>query len=93
MKATIQEITNAIDTKIRPGLIRHGGDLNIVDFQGGVLEIELFGTYRNSPSSYFIIEEIIKNALVGLVEEVHITNSMDEPLLTFAKSIFHKKKP
>lgn len=93
MKATIQEITDAIETKIRPGLIRHGGDLNIVDFQEGVLEIELFGTYRNSPSAYFIIEEIVKSALVGLVEEVHVTNSMDEPLLNITKTILHKRKP
>lgn len=92
MKATIKEISDIIETKIRPGLIRHGGDLSIIDFQNGTLRIELMGTCRNCPSAHFTIEEIVKTAMNGLVEAVHVINSIDEELLNTARSIIQKKE-
>jgi len=90
MKATIQEITTVLDTKIRPSLQRHGGDLSVIDLNEGILKIELTGNCSNCPSVHFTIEEIIKAALNGFVEEVHVVNTMDEDLLNLAKSILKK---
>lgn len=92
MAATLQEITNVVNECIRPRLLSHGGDLSIVSFEDGILRIEMKGACRNCPSAQLTLEETVKTALDGLVDDVRVVTTIDEELLNFAKSILNKNK-
>ena len=93
MKATLTEITSVVDEKIRPRLQEHGGDLSIIDYEDGILRIELRGMCKNCPSAMMTLEDTVKAALDGLVEDVRVVANIDDDLLNYAKTILNTHKP
>jgi Fe-S cluster biogenesis protein NfuA len=67
MKAKVQA---AID-KIRPMLQRDGGDVELVDVQGGIVTVRLTGACRGCPMSQMTlkngIEKLLKREVPGVV--------------------------
>lgn len=92
MSATLKEILSVVDEKIRPKLHAHGGDISIIDYDNGFLRVEMKGMCKNCPSAMITLEDTVKAALDGLVEDVCVVATVDEELLDFAKSILKKKR-
>lgn len=63
-KTKIEQINSALNT-IRPSLIAHGGDAEILDFKNGVLTLKIKGACSNCPMAFYtfgtIIEEMLKS--------------------------------
>ncbi len=93
MEATLNEITRVVDEKIRPRLQAHGGDLSIISFEEGILRIKLHGACSTCPSAQLTMEETVKAALDGLVEDVFVVTTINDDLLNYAKTILNTHKP
>lgn len=93
MEATLNEITRVVDEQIRPRLQAHGGDLSIISFEEGFLRIKLHGACSTCPSAQLTMEETVKAALDGLVEDVFVVTTINDDLLNYAKTILNTHKP
>ncbi len=92
MRATLEEILGVVDENIRPRLQSHGGDISIIGYENGILHVEMKGMCRNCPSAMITLEDTVKAALDGLVDDVRVVATIDKELLNFAKSILNKEK-
>ncbi len=88
----LKQIELVVENKIRPYLQKHEGDIVIRGYDNNCLTIGLIGACKNCPSAQITMEEIVKSALNGLVDEVKVVNTIDEDLLNLAKSILNKSK-
>lgn len=90
----IKKIEHVLDQYVRPKLKEHYGDVAVLGFQDGVLEINLKGQCSNCPSAKFTVEDLIEKEIkkhVPEVERVELINSVSDELLDFAKKILNKE--
>lgn len=67
MKEQVQEVIN----KLRPYLLRDGGDVELVDVdEDGIVQIRLMGACGNCPSSMITLKAGIERALTTEVPGV-----------------------
>jgi Fe-S cluster biogenesis protein NfuA len=68
MKAQVQEVLD----KLRPFLLRDGGDCELVDVEDGIVKLRLLGACGSCPSSTITLKAGIERALLeevpGIVE-------------------------
>ena len=68
MKQQVQEVLD----KLRPFLLRDGGDCELVDIEDGVVKLRLLGACGSCPSSTITLKAGIERALLeevpGVVE-------------------------
>ena len=62
--ALMREIHRVIEERIRPQLLRHNGDMEIVNFSDGVLRFRLTGHCAGCPSADLTTEELVQAELV-----------------------------
>ncbi len=58
-KEDVQEVLN----KLRPFLLRDGGDVQLIDVEDGVVQLKLMGACGNCPSSAITLKAGIERAL------------------------------
>ncbi|GAE93993.1 NifU-like domain protein [Gracilibacillus boraciitolerans JCM 21714] len=64
--AQVQEVLN----KLRPFLLRDGGDVELVEVEDGIVRLRLMGACGNCPSSTITLKAGIERALMAEVPEV-----------------------
>ncbi|PSL44456.1 modular FeS cluster scaffolding protein NifU [Salsuginibacillus halophilus] len=68
MSAQVQEVLD----KLRPFLLRDGGDVELVDIEDGIVKVRLMGACGSCPSSTITLKAGIERALIeevpGVVE-------------------------
>lgn len=62
----IDEVIN----QLRPFIMRDGGDVQLVDFEDGIVYVRLFGACVTCPSSYITLKAGIEHALKQEFPEV-----------------------
>lgn len=62
--ALMREIQRVIEERIRPQLLRHNGDMEIVSLSDGVLRFRLTGHCAGCPSADLTTEELVQAELV-----------------------------
>ncbi|MDK6863789.1 MULTISPECIES: NifU family protein [Nosocomiicoccus] len=71
-KDTMYEQVDAVLDKLRPFLLRDGGDVELVDVEDGVVMLRLLGACGTCPSSTITLKAGIERALLeevpGFVE-------------------------
>ncbi|SDO42489.1 NifU family protein [Alkalicoccus daliensis] len=60
MEAQVQEVLD----KLRPFLLRDGGDVELVDIEDGVVKVRLMGACGSCPSSTITLKAGIERALL-----------------------------
>ena len=68
--ATIEQIKEVLDSKIRPAVARDGGDIKFKSFKNGVVHVELQGSCSGCPSSLMTLKQGVQNLLCHYVKEV-----------------------
>ncbi|WP_338555000.1 NifU family protein [Paenibacillus sp. KS-LC4] len=63
------EVLDVLD-KLRPFLQRDGGDVELVDVEGGIIKLRLMGACGSCPSSTITLKAGIERALLEEVEGV-----------------------
>jgi Fe-S cluster biogenesis protein NfuA len=70
--ATMHEQVEEVLDKLRPFLLRDGGDVELVDIEDGVVKVRLMGACGSCPSSTITLKAGIERALLeevpGVVE-------------------------
>lgn len=64
-----EEVLDVLD-KLRPFLQRDGGDVELVDVEGGLIKLKLMGACGSCPSSTITLKAGIERALLEEVEGV-----------------------
>ncbi|KPN89427.1 NifU family protein [Lysinibacillus sp. ZYM-1] len=71
-EATINDQVQEVLDKLRPFLLRDGGDCELVDVEDGVVKLRLLGACGSCPSSTITLKAGIERALLeevpGIVE-------------------------
>lgn len=66
MQEQVQEVLN----KLRPFLLRDGGDVELIEVDQGIVRLRLLGACGNCPSSTLTLKAGIERALVSEVPGV-----------------------
>lgn len=64
-----QQVSEVLD-KLRPFLLRDGGDVDLVDVEDGVVKVRLMGACGSCPSSTITLKAGIERALIAEVPGV-----------------------
>ena len=94
MSNNLNEIKSFIEKNIRPYLISHGGDVEIVTFNNNMLRVKLMGQCMTCPASADTFEESIKNVLLSEFKElkdVILVNDVPDDMLDMALKILNHK--
>ena len=65
-----KEIINLLETKVKPVVASHGGDITFHSFNNGVVSLELKGSCSGCPSSTATLKMGIENMLKHYIPEV-----------------------
>ncbi|UTR11615.1 MULTISPECIES: NifU family protein [Evansella] len=68
--ATMEEQVQEVLDKLRPFLLRDGGDVELVDIEDGVVKVRLMGACGSCPSSTITLKAGIERALLEEVPGV-----------------------
>ncbi len=83
-----------IDTKVRPALQAHGGDIELVEFTAdGVLKVRLKGACAGCPGAQMTLADVVAAALQEAapeVKEIVPVFEADEDLIRQALAILRK---
>ena len=67
----IKKIIEVLDSKIRPAVLRDGGDIKFVSFKNGTVKVELKGSCSGCPSSLMTLKNGVQNLLRHYVKDVN----------------------
>ncbi len=90
----IDKIEDVLEKYVRPQLLKHYGNVRVISFDNGTLEISLTGQCGSCPSAKFTVESIIEKEVkkyVSEVEQVVLVNDVSDDLINFAKKILNKE--
>ncbi len=65
-----KQIISILETKIKPAVARDGGDIKFVDFQNGIVKVQLRGSCSGCPSSIVTLKQGVQNLLMHYVPDV-----------------------
>jgi len=83
-----------LNNAIRPVLMEHDGDIELVEVTEGVVKVKLLGSCSHCPSAMFTMEELVESTLkefIPGVKDVLLISSVSEDLMEQALSILRKK--
>ena len=66
----VKKIINILDEKMRPAVLRDGGDIKFKSFENGLVAVELQGSCSGCPSSIMTLKQGVQNLLCHYVPEV-----------------------
>ena len=70
MSDTIRERVEEVLDKIRPALMMDGGNIELVDVEGGVVTVRLTGACHGCPSAAMTLQYGVEQALKEHIPEV-----------------------
>jgi Fe-S cluster biogenesis protein NfuA len=91
----LDKINRVIETSIRPDLLNHYGDIEVVSYNDGLLRVRLLGQCKNCPSAQITLEETVSSKLkesVPEIKKVVLQSDVSEELYDFAKKILKIEK-
>jgi len=88
----VDEINNAINTRIKPLLAEHNGDIELVEVNNGVAYVKLLGACSGCPSARFTMEELISCVLKEIpgIKDVQLVDPISREMLDFARQLLRK---
>ena len=69
-KEVAQQIEELLETRVRPSVASHGGDIVFHGYSQGVVELEMKGACSGCPSSLATLKMGVENMLKHYVPEV-----------------------
>lgn len=85
-----EEIEAVLDEHVRPLLRTHGGDMEIVDVEDGVVRFKLKGKCAGCPAADLTTEELIQTSLIEHLPQIKqaiLVQDISEDLLNEARAI------
>lgn len=92
----MEAIEQVLDQKVRPYLRGHGGEVEAVSLEDGVLRVRLLGHCSGCPSATITTEQIIQEEVCQAIPEVKqvvLIQEVSEDLLEQARAILRGEGP
>lgn len=86
----LPEIERVLDTRVRPLLYAHGGDVRVESWEDGVLRVRLLGQCSNCPSASSTTEELVGAELTAVFPEIRqvcLVTGVSDELLEQARAL------
>lgn len=84
-----QRINDIIQNEIRPALQNHFGDIELADYQSGIVTVRLLGACRGCLSARDTLQDVVLSGLqakIPEVKEVLLNTDVSEELLEAARN-------
>jgi len=65
-----KQIIKILETKVRPAVVRDGGDIKFKEFKNGTVKVQLQGSCSGCPSSTMTLKQGVENLLCHYIPEV-----------------------
>lgn len=75
----VENIVQVMEDFVTPGVSQHGGKVNFVSFENGILLIELSGACSGCAGSTATLKHGIEQLITNLIPEVTAVNGIDDP--------------
>lgn len=86
------KIKKILEEDVRPALLAHEGDVELIAYEDGVVKVKLHGKCSGCPSAYLTTEELIAakiKAKMAEVKDVVLVQEVSQELLDFAHRILN----
>lgn len=86
----LTQIETILEKQVRPYLLEHEGNVQVVDYEQGILKVRLTGQCSGCPSAALTTEELIAGAVMKEIPEVKdviLVNEVSEELIDMAKRL------
>lgn len=92
-----KKIEQLLNNLVRPALQAHGGDVELVGFQDGILRLNMLGQCAGCPAATMTQETVIEDQLRPLIpelREVILVHTVNDSLLAQARALMgHHQAP
>jgi len=75
----IKNITEVMEQYVTPSVAQHGGEVNFVSFENGVVLVELSGACSGCAGSTMTLKHGIQQMMTQLIPEVTGVEGIDDP--------------
>lgn len=90
----ISKIERELDDCVRPMLGQHGGNIQVISFDNGLLKLRMLGGCANCPSAVYENEQIFEGELksrIAEIDRVIIVTGVSDDLINSAKSLMKNR--
>ena len=92
----MEQIEQVLDQRVRPYLLGHGGQVEVVSLEDGILRVRLLGHCSGCPSATITTEQIIQEEVCQAIPEVKqvvLIQEVSQDLLEQARAILRGEGP
>ena len=89
-KVELDNIQRILEEDVRPALMAHQGDVELISYKSQVVKVKLHGKCSGCPSAYLTTEELIAAKIkekMPEVKDVVLVQEVNPELLDFARRI------
>ena len=89
-----QELEAVLDERVRPLLRTHGGEIEVLSIEGGVVRFKLLGHCAGCAAADITAEDLVQEELTSALcwlEHAVLVNSVSQDLLDQAAAILRKR--
>ena len=87
-------IEEILETKVRPTLLSHGGNVELVDIKNDRAYVKMTGHCSGCPSAIYTLESVVKEEVLNntkVVKDVKLHQEVSDELIAFAKTLMNKR--
>ncbi|MFR1511833.1 MAG: NifU family protein [Coprococcus sp.] len=91
-KVELDNIQRILEEDVRPALMAHEGDVELISYESQVVKVKLHGKCSGCPSAYLTTEELIAAKIkekMPEVKDVVLVQEVNPELLDFARRILN----
>ena len=91
-KVELDNIQRILEEDVRPALMAHQGDVELISYKSQVVKVKLHGKCSGCPSAYLTTEELIAAKIkekMPEVKDVVLVQEVNPELLDFALRILN----
>lgn len=91
-KVELDNIQRILEEDVRPALMAHEGDVELISYESQVVKVKLHGKCSGCPSAYLATEELIAAKIkekMPEVKDVVLVQEVNPELLDFARRILN----
>ena len=91
-KVELDNIQRILEEDVRPALMAHEGDVELISYESQVVKVKLHGKGSGCPSAYLTTEELIAAKIkekMPEVKDVVLVQEVNPELLDFARRILN----
>ena len=90
----IDKIESVLEKEVRPHLYEHEGDIKLIGYKDGIVDVQMLGGCSACPSIKFTVEELVETSLkakIPEIQKVRLINDISDEMWEMAKKILNKE--